>query len=623
MILPNGTGSKIHNKKMSQLPLFVLHIAMHCTKEEVLACLTGRAPLVELAALVLTNTSRIVLNATAARFDDKTCAISRFLENPGDAHLVERVFAYLYTLSPNEHVVGTWLSTVCTRAATGNYETLQTFVRLSTRHSITSWSSSPELFPAVLALDNGTLAGTTKELYVGATLELMRSAPKLKHMLCVFKKLSTVPDKYTMDRLLEKGHRVTSMKDMAILVATIVPAFKDHGGTLEAAEFFVRLTIKHNTSGLLNPKVLHYLIKDRCSLLLAAVVKIGIGRGWGTNNSSVARAIVGGVLAGDATCERYAPITAFHPECTAHACSWETLVKSGINKNTPYENWVISLLKTTKTSAFYTHVHYGCHHSTRGSNPFPVTAILSFKNMDSAIVKVCKELLVAVQPIKFKGNLPELIDVLSSTINTCNQFYGIRYTVTSGLGQSVITQARAAAQPPWAAIMLFGHVHELSFKWVKDAPLSVQLLEYCIRSRENRSFRDLSVWDALASNSSTRSHLLRSAATDLGNFETLMKVVPETLGVARQLFKRCTRAKGASLFMCLRRTRIPQKWFLPKMRFGFQPGVPSWLVCTGTKKRAEVILGTLQHTAENGTLPHLPKELQHIIVAMDNYWRMV
>jgi hypothetical protein len=553
------------------------------------------------------------LNATADLFDDNTCAVSRFLHNPTDVLLAERVFNYLYTLSPTESVVSVWLSAVCTTAAKGDYESLRMFVRLS--RNLSFQMGSPDLFPAVLAMLDTKLVGVTKELYIGASLELIPTVCKLKHLICIYQKLAFTPDNYTMSSMLHKGHKVHSMKNMEKLMTTIVPAFKEHGGTLEAAEFFVRLTVKHNASGLLNPKVLPYLIRERCSLLLAAVVKEGLGRGWGTNDPSVSRAIVKGVEANNTTCEQYAPITTFRPECTATSCSWETLVKSGKNKEAPYRQWVISLLRNTKTTSFYTHVHFGCHHSARNSNPFPVTAILAYQDMDNTIIKACKELLVAVQPIKFKGISSELADALANTINACNQFHGIRYTITSGLGQNVLSRAKQMEDPPWAAMILFAHMHMIP-KWLAGVPLKVKFLEYCIRSRENRAFRLMSVWDALSSSSSSQCHLLRAAAIDLGDIEKLKQIVPETLALAKQLFKRCTSNKGADIFLCLRRTSQHQMWFLPLMRFGFQPGVPTWLISTNTKTRAYTILAALQNTSRNSTLPHLPKELQHIIVAL-------
>jgi hypothetical protein len=158
-------------------------------------------------------------------------------------------------------------------------------------------------------------------------------------------------------------------------------------------------------------------------------------------------------------------------------------------------------------------------------------------------------------------------------------------------------------------------VHDLSTKWLEGVPLSVRFLEYCIRAREKSAFRNTSVWDALASSTSSRSHLLRSAATEFGDVDKLKEILPETLSLARQLFKHCTTSNGAVLFMCLRRTVRQQRWFLPLMRFGFQPGVPAWLINTSTQKRAKTILAALHNTTNNLTLPHLPKELQHIIVA--------
>jgi len=578
---------------------------MFCTQHDAHLAFTDASPLVATVDLVRRFSSREVLNASCETTANNTSPLAQLISTH-NVPLVERLVQLLCSYAPSDRVFAAWVLSVARASFHTPAPLIRRFVSCTRLHAYSNQSTIASCLCSVSALPR-----KHKRAYMAVVFGLL--PPKLAgaFMSPVYQWLAVQYDADVGGAMLANGFAVTTVGGAMKLLDAIVPVFERHGGTPAAAAFFARIAAKGAVSMLAQQKVLKRLLLADCSKLVIAMLDQFPAPPChvGATTNVLLRAVV----AGDPDA---AAAFAYHPferHCTSTECTFHLLIDASLSPSadTDFHTYATALLNGQNANLFFAHLHTGCTECTFHTNPFPVRAMLH--PHDNSVVALCRKLLASCQPVRLRGDHGGgLTEHLAQACAGKQVLRGIKFVVCPALGVEVVKAAIAAPNPDWNKILLFGTRHRVdSRRWTDIAPPHIQLVHLCLSMLHAGKYH-ISVWDVLASPATdSRADLLRAANLRCGQ-PGAEAARPKALAAARCMFRGLPPSIAAEVFRSLPDSPRRDMHFLKRLRWGFSPGVPAWLVPSASRTTAKLVLACLNR------LPHspLPHEMRCFIIGL-------
>jgi hypothetical protein len=567
---------------------------------------------VDTSTLMLKQTSREVLNASACQNDLGETPLSVLLTNT-NASLVERVMGMLYQTNPQAEVIQSWLLSVCRCTSRSAFDSLSIFVL----HSKKYCTYTQSIIPSILQLSTPQ-EPHIRHMYLSAAFNLMMAKPGVAAMLPLYTHLAFHFDTHVAAELTKRKFKVPLRINLFSLLKGIVTAFANHSGSMAAADFFLALSTTSTGQHLVTNRTMPLIISNNASLLLVATIKTNIEHNTKLCYGAGTNMLLKAANQGSRRVMEILPLHAFRTECNVVDCTFGLLLDASLQPHATndFKEWAASLLSRSDSAPFWHHLHHGCKHKHARGHSFAVEAIL--RKVDSAehpVVRVCIKLLEPTQPVQLFLVSERLVEYLANTLEDGTPLAGLKVHLSPSLSQAVLVKAAQRNGANFQKLVMFAAQHDTTDKWMKSfGTAKWKLVAYCIRKNRAAVYK-ASIWDILAGQPCIEQRALFSSASIAmeDTPDAIAAAAPAATAAARAMFKGANVIQGNALFRSLKTSPPNKMYFLKKLRFGLQPGVPPWLFGHAVKHKAAVILWCFENTKGG---KQIPPELVHIVVGL-------